>query len=313
MKNTDEDRLGMFTKVAQFLQNNERALVTYLPDLRNSKQRLDTLISQIMDATAATNISSTGFTNIKANARERLVNNFLRLTRTLAAYAVIQNRPDLKANTSFSRSTVEKMRDNDLYIHAKMVIEFANPLIANLSALLYDATEYSEFLTSHLSFFSVIQLPKMQIGNRALRNVEVSKLMAQTATFLNEELDVLMGIIEYVDINIFDSYYSNRQIDHSGGRTASQTVSGQVLANSSIAIATVDYEPELEIELENTGNETLTLGISTDGDNFNGRTIDIAAAAIRKIKMEDLATMGDIIMIKNPSNRTVGYKLTVRD
>jgi hypothetical protein len=314
MKNAHEDRLGMFTKVAQFLQDNYRVLIASFPDLANSKNKLDIFIAQIMDATAATNISSSGYTAIKAAARKNLQDNFLRLTRTLSAYAVINNRPDLQANTNLSRSTVEKMRDNDLYIHSKMIADFAVNLVGNLSAFMYTPRDYGDFINSQIAFFSVIQLPKMQISNRVLRNVEVVKLMTQTSSFLNEELDILMGIIEYTNVELFDMYHNHRQIDHSGGRTAaSQTITANAAAVSLAPVATVEYESNLKIELENLGTESLTIGLSIDGNAIVGNSIEVVAGAGVNVKMSDLANTGDIIMVKNASNKNVPFKLTIRE
>lgn len=313
MRNVHEDRLGMFTKVAQFLADNERALVRQLPALAQSKQKLDTAVSQIMDKTAETQIASAGYTAVKAAARARLEDNFLRLIRTIAAYAVVHSRPDLTANSNFTRSTVEKMRDNDLFIHAKMIADMVQPVLGNLADFLYTGVEYSEYERSQNAFFSVIQLPKMQIGNRALRNTEVVKLMTDTSTFLNNELDVLMALVEYADANLWALYNTHRQIDHSGGRTPNPVIEETAAPNTVKAIATLEYAGDIEMEIKNNGTETIFIGISTNETNIEGTPAEIAAGATVFKKMSELAPVGDFILVKNDSAKSVPFKITLRE
>lgn len=313
MKNVHEDRLGMFTKVAQFLTDNERALTTHLPAIRQSKQRLDTAIVQIMDKTAETQIASAGYTAIKAAARLRLENNFLRLGRTLSAYAVVNARPDLTANSNFSRSTVEKMRDNDLYIHAKMLLDLAMPIMGHLIDFLYTATEQYEYETSQTAFYSVIQLPKMQIGNRALRNTEVVKLMSDTSTLLANELDVLMSLIEYADANLFALYHAHRQIDHSGGRTPYNVIEDTAAPNSTTAVAAIEYDAAIELEVKNTGADALIIGISTNNINLEGTPVEIVAGETKTVLLSNLGTQGDFLLVKNANQRAVPFKITLKE
>jgi hypothetical protein len=313
MKNTHEDRLGMFTKVAQFLTDNERVLVRHLPALAQTKQKLDIAVGQILDKTAETQIASAGYTAIKAAARLRLENNLLRLGRTLSAYAVVNARPDLTSNSNFSRSTVEKMRDNDLFIHSKMLADLARPLIGNLNSFIYTSTEFDEYETAQSAFFTVIQLPKMQIGNRALRNTEVVKLMSDTSTLLANELDILMSLIEYVDANLYALYQTHRQIDHSGGRTAYDVIETTAAANSTTAVAMVEYDADLEIEVKNMGTELLLIGLSTNNIDLQGSPVQIAANETKTVLMADLATEGDFLLVKNATARAVPLKITLKE
>lgn len=313
MKNVHEDRLGMFTKVAQFLADNQRVLTNHLPALAQTKQRLDTAIAQIMDKTAETQIASAGYTAIKAAARMRLENNFLRLARTLSAYAVVNARPDLTVNGNFSRSTVEKMRDNDLYIHSKMLLDLATPIMGQLIDFLYTATEQYEYETSQTAFYSVIQLPKMQIGNRALRNTEVVKLMSDTSTLLANELDVLMSLIEYADADLFALYHAHRQIDHSGGRTPYNVIEDTAAPNSTTAVAAIEYDAAIELEVKNTGADALIIGISTNNINLEGTPIEIVAGETKTVLLSDLGTQGDFLMVKNANQRAVPFKITLKE
>ena len=313
MKNVHEDRLGMFTKVAQFLADNQRVLTNHLPALAQTKQRLDTAIAQIMDKTAETQIASAGYTAIKAAARMRLENNFLRLARTLSAYAVVNARPDLTVNGNFSRSTVEKMRDNDLYIHSKMLLDLAMPIMGQLIDFLYTATEQYEYETSQTAFYSVIQLPKMQIGNRALRNTEVVKLMSDTSTLLANELDVLMSLIEYADADLFALYHAHRQIDHSGGRTPYNVIEDTAAPNSTTAVAAIEYDAAIELEVKNTGADALIIGISTNNINLEGTPIEIVAGETKTVLLSDLGTQGDFLMVKNANQRAVPFKITLKE
>lgn len=313
MKNVHEDRLGMFTKVAQFLADNQRSLTNYLPALSQTKQKLDTAIAQIMDKTAETQIASAGYTAIKAAARLRLENNFLRLGRTLSAYAVVNSRPDLTANSNFSRTTVEKMRDNDLYIHSKMLYDLAMPIMGQLIDFLYTATEQYEYETSQTNFYSVIQLPKMQIGNRALRNTEVVKLMSDTSTLLADELDVLMSVVEYADANLFALYQTHRQIDHSGGRTPYNVVEGTAAPNAATAVATVEYDAAVEIEVKNMGTESIFIGLSTNNINLEGSPVEVVGGETKTVLMSDLAAQGDFLMVKNATLRAVPFKITLKE
>ena len=312
MKNVHEDRLGMFTKVAQFLADNQRNLTNYLPALAQTKQRLDIAIAQIMDKTAEAQIASAGYTAIKAAARLRLENNFLRLGRTLSAYAVVNARPDLTANSNFSRSTVEKMRDNDLYIHSKMLYDLAMPIMGQLIDFLYTATEQYEYETSQTNFYSVIQLPKMQIGNRALRNTEVVKLMSDTSTLLSDELDVLMSLIEYADANLYALYHAHRQIDHSGGRTPYDVIETTAAPNATAAIAAIEYDADVELEVKNMGADAVSIGISTNNINLEGTPVEIAANETKTLLMSALGTQGDFLIVKNATARAVPLKVTLK-
>ena len=312
MFSSHEDRLGMFTKVSQFLNSNLRGLVAHVPAIATSKAKLEDFINQIVTASAAARVDTSGFTTIKADARAVLQGQVLRVCRSLAAFAVLNNRPDIAENVRFSPSGLDKLRDNDLYITAQMLEDLAAPVLGQLQPFLYDANNFAELQTAKTGFYSVIQLPKMQIGQRALQNAELVRLITATSIFLVRELDVLMALMAYAQPTLLDAYQAHRQIDRTGSRRSSTAIEAEAPAQSTTAALVETYEPTAVIEVENLGADKLVLGLSDNGTDIIGNTVEIAARSEATIQLDSLAAYGDFIMIRNSSQRAVRYRLILR-
>ncbi|MES2620052.1 MAG: hypothetical protein V4615_04300 [Bacteroidota bacterium] len=221
MTDEQEDKLGMFEKVASFLDTKatELAGVTQIAGI---KTELDDNIEAIVDEAGVATSDTTGFTDEKAQERVDLEVITLKVSRAAAAYFLsIGSLGSIKL-ADYIKSDLEGSRDNDLYVKAKYLYKKALVVQASLSGFNSGPADVTALNDALVAFFDVIQLPAEKRGEKVVSGVEVDELFQQTDLLL-DQLDIYMLTFEAVDNELFLLYLQARAIDNSGGGSGTDT------------------------------------------------------------------------------------------
>lgn len=215
MNDLQENKLGMFEKVNDYLTDNAAALVsvTQIAPLQSS---LNNLIADITEAAGISGSDTTGFTIEKATERTDLEAIALKVSRAAAAYFLSIHQPGNIKLADYTKSELDSARDNDLYVKAKYLHKIAQPVAANLSGFNSGPADVTALQLALQDFFNVMQLPAEKKGEKAVYTKGVEVLFKEGDSLL-DTLDIYMLTFEAVDPIQFALYKAARAIDDNGG------------------------------------------------------------------------------------------------
>lgn len=309
MNNRDEDKLSMYEKVQLFLNNHIGDITPIIPNTSVAKADFDQKIQDLMFTIANAGMQTTGYTQIKENARQQLERNVLRIIRSLKAVAIDNNYLDLKAKSDYSRTAVERLRDSEIYTTTLRIYDLATNYQVQLSNYAITPTIIADLKSYNDAFFAVIQLPKDKIGERASYNQLIELQMGEVDTILKDRLDTYMDLMEFDYPQLYIQYKSARSIDNSGGGVASRQYSGTVAAGLTVVIVKQDYDANRSYTFMNKGATDLTFGLSIDGTTISGVSISLQSGDEISRDASDLNGNGDFLLVINNSNIDGDYKV----
>lgn len=311
MNNRNEDKLSMYQKVKLFLKDHITSIVSIIPNTATVKTDFDQKLDDLMLTVANAGMQTTGYTQIKENARQQLETSLLRIIRGLKVVAIDNNYPDLKAKSEYTRTEVERLRDSEIYTTTLRISDLAQTYQSQLANYAITNTHIQDLQSYNQAFFEVIQLPKDKIGERASYNRLIELQMAEIDALLKTKLDTYMDIIEFDLPQLYLQYKSSRAIDLSGGGSANKNYSGTVASNSTEIIIKQEYDADRSYRFMNKGNVELEFGISIDGVSFTGVTVKLQAGDEINRDASDLNGEGEYLLVNNASSGEGSYKVEV--
>ena len=309
MNNRNEDKLSMYEKVQLFLKDHIASISAIIPNAVNVKADFDQKIQDLMMTIANAGMQTTGYTQIKENARQQLETSLLRIIRGLKAVAIDNQLLDLKAKSDYSRTEIERFRDSEIYTTTLRIFDLATANQSLLANYAITPTHIQDLKTFNDSFFEVIQLPKDKIGERASFNQLIEIQMSDIDMLLRERLDTYMELIEFDLPQLFTQYKSARAIDSSNGGYAAKTYSNIVAANLTAVIIKQTYDPDRSYTFTNKGNSELQFGLSLDGITIVGTTLTLQSGDEITRDASDLNGEGEFLLVINTSNVDGEYKV----
>lgn len=309
MNNRNEDKLSMYEKVQLFLRDHINSISPIISNALNVKSDFDQKIQDLMITIASAGTQTTGYTQIKENARQQLEISLLRIIRGLKAVAIDNQLLDLKAKSDYSRSAIERLRDSEIYTTSIRIFDLANQnqvLLTNYSitpAHIQNLYDYKE------AFFAVIQLPKDKIGERASYNQLIEIQIRSIDLLLKERLDTYMELIEFDLAQLFVQYKSSRAIDSSSGGSSSRLYSGTVSSNLTVVVVRQSYNADRSYTFMNKGDSELIFGLSLEGINITGTSLILQSGDEISRDASDLNEEGEFLLVINPSTLDGEYKV----
>ena len=97
MKGKDEDKLSMYEKTGLFVKDHIDEISTVVKRAVIEKANFEEALNELMYIIANAGGQTTGYTQIKENARFLLERSMLKIMRALKAFAIDENLFDLKA------------------------------------------------------------------------------------------------------------------------------------------------------------------------------------------------------------------------
>lgn len=309
MTNRNEDKLSMYEKVQLFLNNHISTLSSIIANTAVAKTDFDQKIQDLMNTIASAGMQTTGYTQIKENARLQLETSLLKIMRGLKAVAIDNNYLDLKAKSAYTRTDVERMRDSEIYTTTLRILDLTQTYQTQLTNYAITSINLQDLKNYNNAFFAVIQLPKDKIGERASYNQLIELQMASVDALLKERLDVYMDLIEFDFPQLYAQYKSARAIDTSGGNTSNKTYIGLIMAGLTAVIVKQDYNADRTYTFMNKGNGDLQFGLSLDGISISGTILTLQSGDEITRDASDLSGAGDFLIVYNNGSIDGSYKV----
>lgn len=281
MDNHLENKLSMYQKVQGFLVKHESELsgITAVSEL---KVQFDEKVQSILNLAATAGADLTGYTVEKQNKRTELKQRTLKLSTALVAYGSLHNEPRLLEKCDENVSTLDKMRDNDLYAYARLILAEAHDLLSVLVPLGVTQEDYDKADQMSGDYLKFIQEPRLQINERSMALSQLETLFDETDVLLYSKLDKVLKIFSVTQPNLYVGYEGARGIDQTGAHSpADYTV--EVDAGKTLLLADLPYLASRQFEVQNTGKVALTFALSTTENQLEGKafTVEPGASAVR--------------------------------
>lgn len=299
MNSRNEDKLSMYEKVQLFLNNHISDISPTIPNAIAAKTDFDQKIQDLMLTIANAGTQTTGYTQIKENARQQLEKSLLKIIRGLKAVAIDNNYPDLLAKTEYSRTAVERLRDSETYTTTLRIYELAQNYQTQLANYAITVANITDLKGYNDAFFAVIQLPKDKIGERASYNQLIELQMAGVDELLRMRLDTYMDLIEFDLPQLYAQYKSARSIDNSNGGSSTKVYNGSIATGLTAVIIKQDYDADRSYTFINKGNGDLQFGLSLDGISINGTSVTLQSGDEISRDASDLSGDGDFLIVMN--------------
>lgn len=309
MKNKDEDKLSMYEKTNLFVKDHIDEISIVVKRATIEKANFDEVLNELMYIIANAGGQTTGYTQIKENARFLLERSMLKIMRALKSFAIDENLFDLKAKSEYSRTDVERLRDSDLYTTSLRIYGLANSNeigIANYSITRDNIDKLKNYAQS---FFEVIQLPKDKIGERSSYNKLIELKMAEIDAILYNKFDNYLSLIEFDNVQLYAQYRSARSIDNSRGTGSSKQYSGTVAAGLTVMVVQQDYDQDRSYTFFNKGNADLQIGLSTDGVSINSSSVTLQPGDEISRDASDLNSEGNYLLVQNMGSTEGKYEI----
>lgn len=253
MTDVQEDKLGMFKKVSDFLTENATDLSS-VTQIADKLLDLNKVIDNITDYATESTADNTGFTIQKQVERVQLEKIVLKVSAACGAYFLsINNFGGIKL-ADYTKSEVEAARDNDLYVKAKQLYKIAQPVEASLTAFNSGPADVADLNTKKDAFFNVIQLPADKRDIKTANTELLAKKFEKGDNVLIQ-LDIYMNTFAATNEELFLIYTNARNIDNSGGgsqNTKQGSIAALTVANAPFAAGKITADSVLK--LTNTGS-----------------------------------------------------------
>ena len=309
MKGKDEDKLSMYEKTNLFVKDHIDEISTVVKRAVIEKANFEEALNELMYIIANAGGQTTGYTQIKENARFLLERSMLKIMRALKAFAIDENLFDLKAKNDYSRTDVERLRDSDLFTTALRIYGLANDNEAGIANYSITHDNINKLDTYAKSFFEVIQLPKDKIGERSSYNKLIELKMAEIDTILYDKFDNYLSLIEFDNVQLYAQYRSARSIDNSRGTSSSKQYSGTVAAGLTVMVIQQDYDQDRSYTFFNKGNADLQIGLSTDGVSINSSSVTLQPGDEISRDASDLNSEGNYLLVQNMGSIDGKYEI----
>lgn len=273
MENNLENKLSMYQKVQGFLTLNASSM-TSLPIVATLKTQLDTKVNAILSVASKAGADLTGFTVDKQLKRDDLKTKTLKLSTAIVAHSAITGNFKLLEKCDETSAMIDKMRDNDFYTYAQLIISEATPIMASLTPYGVVAADLTAATTSATTYLSVIQAPRVQINERSRALEDINDLFEDMDKFLREKLDQVMKLYVVQNPSLYTGYQGSRSIDETGSATSPDYM-GTVGTNQIKVIATLPYLASRSFQIENNGNVAFNFSLSSSTTALEGTILNL--------------------------------------
>lgn len=206
-----DNKLTMVKAVTGLLSQNEALLQGNAP-LSAAASELLEIVGEIDATRQATLVNSSGLITEKENLQVSLIEATYEVSSMLYAYAERSGNKILRASVDFPISDLKKLRDGELNVNCKKILELAN---SNAGALIdYGITEEKRVALANRIAQYEQQLPthRITVSERKTANDKMKKLIKQASDMVADQLDRLMVRYKTEHPDFYSSYLNARKI-----------------------------------------------------------------------------------------------------
>ena len=299
-------------KLVVFLGDNAGTLAP-LANVATYKTQLENKIDEINSNDTAANIDTTGITETKNDESAEMVTSALKLVAFLKIHALQTNDKILNNLIDFKKSELTGKSDNDRRNAARYLAEKgAEPAIAAalaaMAPLAYTAADHAAHVTNVDEYDDLIGRPNEQRSVKSAYTKAVARNIVELDGIV-ENLRTAMAPVEFFDLTLFDQFEAAALIDDAPSNSSTHFV-GTIDPSGQRKIDNIVYEPQEELQIENTGTTDLQLSFrNADGDTF-GTPTDVPSGATKNLTYDQIAPEGTSVWLQNmSSSQSASYVL----
>ena len=201
----------IFETTIKLLDDNN-ALWSGTVAFADSVTRAKAGIDAIDTASDAQQKPTAGLTVDKAQLRTDLEDETLEIADQLAALAEKTNQGDLAEQVRMTKSSLDKLLDNDLEQTAERTVFLANNNIGALADYGVLPADVTALDTARTAFHDMITVPREAAAQRKAQSQSLPQLIAKVRSIFRNELDKLMTPFKKSNPDFYAGYLAARVI-----------------------------------------------------------------------------------------------------
>jgi len=220
MNRNQENKDTMASVVLEYMKEVPETLVQNTPGLEENIQELTEILEVISEKNEYQNTDNSGYSIVKSNLRNSMVELGVNIAYSLKAYAKRVNNEVLFTEMSMTKSSLENMRDNDVKDKCQLIATRATENVAGISTYGITQAVIDGYIQNITLFGNNIPKPRLSITANVLLTQNIAAAFKALDKSL-EELDIKMFALNFAHRQIVDQYKSCRRIVNHAGRLLS--------------------------------------------------------------------------------------------
>lgn len=220
MNRNQENKDTMASVVLEYMKEVPETLVQNTPGLEENIQELTEILEVISEKNEYQNTDNSGYSIVKSNLRNAMVELGVNIAYSLKAYAKRVNNEVLFTEMSMTKSSLENMRDNDVKDKCQLIATRATENVAGISTYGITQAVIDGYIQNITLFGNNIPKPRLSITANVLLTQNIAAAFKALDKSL-EELDIKMFALNFAHRQIVDQYKSCRRIVNHAGRLLS--------------------------------------------------------------------------------------------
>ena len=220
MNRNQENKDTMASVVLEYMKEVPETLVQNTPGLEENIQELTEILEVISEKNEYQNTDNSGYSIVKTNLRNAMVELGVNIAYSLKAYAKRVNNEVLFTEMSMTKSSLEGMRDNDVKDKCQLIATRATANVAGISTYGITQAVIDGYIQNITLFGNNIPKPRLSITANVLLTQNIAAAFKALDKSL-EELDIKMFALNFAHRQIVDQYKSCRRIVNHAGRLLS--------------------------------------------------------------------------------------------
>ena len=220
MNRNQENKDTMASVVLEYMKEVPETLLQNTPGLEENIQELTEILEVISEKNEYQNPDNSGYSIVKTNLRNAMVELGVNIAYSLKAYAKRVNNEVLFTEMSMTKSSLENMRDNDVKDKCQLIATRATANVAGISTYGITQAVIDGYIQNITLFGNNIPKPRLSITANVLLTQNIAAAFKALDKSL-EELDIKMFALNFAHRQIVDQYKSCRRIVNHAGRLLS--------------------------------------------------------------------------------------------
>lgn len=220
MNRIQENKDTMASVVLEYMKELPETLVQDTPGLEENIQELTEILEVISEKNENQNTDNTGYSIVKTNLRNSMVQLGVNIAYSLKAYAKRVNNEVLFTEMSMTKSVLDGMRDNDVKDKCQLIATRATTHVASITTYGITQAVIDGYTQNITQFGNYIPKPRLSITANVLLTQNIAVAFKALDKCL-EELDIKMFALNFAHNQVVEQYKSCRRIVNHAGRLLS--------------------------------------------------------------------------------------------
>lgn len=217
MTGIQENKFSMYFAVQKVCTDNN-SVWSGLPAFVNAFGEFEGVIQSIQSNRLVQEQDTKGVTQDKGSAGGVLIEQALKVSTAVHAYATDVNNNTLREKINYTLSDLKKARDTILIDKCQLIHDEANNVVANLGDYGITVAELADLQGKIDDYEAIVAGPRNAITDRSTATAELENLFKSGDDVLDNKLDKLMTQFKQTDPGFFTQYFNSRKIVDSGRR-----------------------------------------------------------------------------------------------